>query len=133
MPIDEQRKGLVKQWLEKAEGDFSLANYLLEEDTQFYFSIGFHAKQAMEEYLVALLEFHEVDALKSRHIGPLLDHVQPIDGGLAEKLSWMRSFVKLAGDSADAPELTKEEAEKVYALAGHTRDVIMGQLGYLTE
>ncbi len=46
MPMDEVRRDLGGQWLEKAEEDFGVADLLLTEGTPYLSTAGFHLQQA---------------------------------------------------------------------------------------
>ncbi len=46
---------LVKEWLQKADPDIRLAEFLLTENTPFLDAAAFHCQQAVEKYLKAFL------------------------------------------------------------------------------
>jgi HEPN domain-containing protein len=57
---------LVAQWVERADEDFLTAVRLLDDhDTRFRRAIVYHAQQAAEKYLNALLARHQIKIEKS--------------------------------------------------------------------
>ena len=52
---DEVRRDLVLQWIGKAEQDLAAAGILLTNATRLPSVIAFHAQQAVEKYLKAIL------------------------------------------------------------------------------
>jgi hypothetical protein len=57
---DEVRRDLVRQWIGKAEQDLTAAEILLMSATRLPSVIAFHAQQAVEKYLKAILVRHQV-------------------------------------------------------------------------
>jgi len=44
-PPEEVKRELVRQWLDKAEGDYRLVRHLASDQTEFFGAIGFHSQQ----------------------------------------------------------------------------------------
>ena len=65
-PPEEVKKVLVRQWLDKAEQDLNAAEALLDKDTPFLFPACFHAQQAAEKYLKAMLTWHQIEFQKTQ-------------------------------------------------------------------
>jgi HEPN domain-containing protein len=57
---------IVREWLDKADGDFSFAQINLEEGKLFFAQICFHFQQAAEKYLKAYIVAHELSAKGGR-------------------------------------------------------------------
>ena len=58
-PPDEVRRELVRQWMEKGEQDLTAAGILLKDATRLPSVIAFHAQQAVEKFLKAILVRHQ--------------------------------------------------------------------------
>jgi len=58
----------VQDWLRKAEGDFAAAEHLLGLAQQDCFTAAFHAQQAAEKFLKALLVRHQIPFPKTHDI-----------------------------------------------------------------
>jgi len=110
----------VRQWLNKAEEDYSLAKHLVEEDASFYSAISFHAQQAAEKYLKAFLVDRQIEFPKTHDLAGLLDLVSVGDKELADSL---REIVVLTSYGVDAryptdlPSISCEEAGRAVELA----------------
>jgi len=74
-PPEEVRRELVRQWIEKADQDLAAAVILLENAVLLKPVIAFHAQQAVEKYLKALLVRHQVNLPKTHDIGAVLSLV----------------------------------------------------------
>jgi HEPN domain-containing protein len=57
---DEVQRDLVRQWIGKAEQDLATAGILQKNATRLPSVIAFHAQQAVEKYLKAILVRHQV-------------------------------------------------------------------------
>jgi HEPN domain-containing protein len=82
----------VQSWLAKAEGDIAAAEHLLTLDTQDHWAAAFHAEQAGEKLLKALLVRHQIPFPKTHDIQRLLDLAEPKESTIANQL---RSAVML--------------------------------------
>jgi HEPN domain-containing protein len=51
---------LVREWLRSAEEDLHVAEELMERERASYNPVGFHAQQAAEKFIKALLTRHMV-------------------------------------------------------------------------
>ena len=68
-PTDE----LIQQWLSKADDDLRLAELALGTDPPVCWGAAFHAEQAAEKLLKALLTFHGIEFARTHDIDYLLD------------------------------------------------------------
>lgn len=85
-PPEKVKRELVRQRLDKAEKDFGLAKHLVLENKPYFETSCFHAQQAAEKYLKALLVWHQVEFPKTHDLDEILDLVATIDSPLAELL-----------------------------------------------
>ena len=92
---------LARDWLAKAATDLMVCERLLIEGAEFFEAVAFHAQQAAEKSLKALLVARQVEFPKTHDIERLLELVALDDRPLAEAL-------------IDAPELTPYGVEYRY-------------------
>ena len=92
---------LAGEWLAKAETDLLVCERLLAQGAEFSEVVAFHAQQAAEKSLKALLVARQVEFPKTHDIERLVELVALGDGALAETL-------------ADAAELTPFGVEYRY-------------------
>jgi len=113
-PPEEVKKEIVRQWLAKAEQDMKAGEALLAAEPPFLYPACFHAQQAAEKYLKALLTWHQIEFPKTHAIEQLLDLVKEADAEIASSL---RDAVVLTPYSVDIrypgdqPEPNLEEPE----------------------
>ncbi len=131
-PPDETMHKVVTEWLRKANDDLHLAEYLLTTGTAFPNAITFHAQQAAEKYLKALLTRHQVIFPKTHDLEQLLDLIESIHNDLAATL---RDIIILTPYGVelrypgDRPDATADEAREAVLLACKVRDAIIDALG----
>jgi HEPN domain-containing protein len=131
-PPDQVKRELLRQWLAKAEEDFSLAGFLVSQKTPYVNAVGFHAQQAAEKYLKAFLVNYQIEFPKTHDLGELLDLVASVDSSLAASLRDATMLNPYGVDiryPAEFPDMTPEEAEKALGLAGKVRAAIQKSLG----
>lgn len=130
-PPEEVKRDLVKQWLEKAEKDFGLANDLVLENKPYPEAICFHSQQAAEKFLKAYLVWLQIEFPKTHDLDGLLDLICSIDNSIAESL---RDITRLTDYGVDLrypghlPEITTEEAKAAVELAARVRETITSAL-----
>lgn len=100
-PPEDVALRLARDWLAKAATDLLVCERLLTEGVEFSEAVAFHAQQAAEKSLKALLVARQVEFPKTHDIERLLELVAFDDGSLAEAL-------------VDAPELTPYGVEYRY-------------------
>lgn len=131
-PPDDTTHKIVTEWLRKANDDLNLADYLLTTGTAFPNAITFHAQQAAEKYLKALLTRHQVIFPKTHDLEQLLDLIETINNDLAATL---RDIIILTPYGVelrypgDRPDATADEAREAVLLACKVRDAIIDALG----
>jgi hypothetical protein len=84
-PPEEEIRGLVADWIAKADLDFDTAVRLVAEE-RFRDIVAFHAQQAAEKYLKALLTRHQIEFPKTHVIRRLLILLGPVEPRIAEEL-----------------------------------------------
>lgn len=135
-PPDEIRRSLIRQWLEKAEEDFGVAELLLREKTPYLTAAGFHLQQASEKYLKALLVRHQVEFPKTHDLGKLLDLLATVEALLAEDLGSVTILDPYSVEArypGDLPQVGRAEAEEALELARRVRVRISSELALYLE
>ncbi len=77
MQRDGVKERIISQWLEKAEQDLKAAEALASGETFLYFPACFHAQQAVEKFLKALLTDLQVEFPKTHSIEYLIQLLKP--------------------------------------------------------
>jgi HEPN domain-containing protein len=115
-----------EEWLKLADEDFGAARYLAKKKE--YFGIAcFHAQQASEKYLKAYLVLKKIDFPKTHDIEYLLELIEKVDAGIAEKLLTVTKLNKYAvrlrypGESF---KINKKEAALALEMALSTKAII---------
>ncbi len=131
-PPEEARRDLVREWLAKAEDDIGLAKDLLTRRSPYLNAIGFHAQQAAERFLKAVLVQHQVEFPKTHNLGELLDLIARMEPDLAGSLRSATALnpygveVRYPGD---LPQMTEADAGETVRLALEVRDAVLRLLG----
>jgi len=105
-PPDEALNALVAEWIVKADLDFRTV-VRLAEDEAFRDIVVFHAQQAAEKYLKALLTRRQIEFPKTHEIRRLLELLRPSDPEVADALPdarWLDPFgveIRYPGDRAE--------------------------------
>ncbi|MCX7015915.1 MAG: HEPN domain-containing protein [Candidatus Sumerlaeota bacterium] len=114
-PPEEVKRRFVRQWISKAEADLGMARSLLSGPTEFAFGSAFHAQQAAEKAIKALLVWLEREFPKTHDIRKLIELVDWPEGQppaplqKAIRLSIFASEYRYPGD---LPDLTLAEARQ---------------------
>jgi len=130
-PPEAEIRLLVGEWVKKADLDLRTA-VRLSAESEFRDIVGFHAQQAAEKYLKALLTRHQIEFPKTHVIRRLLILLEPVDPAMAEALddaNWLSPFgaeIRYPGDRATA---LPDEEVRARQLAQKVRDAAMAVLG----
>ena len=119
-PPEEIRAELVRQWLAKAEEDLGVAEYLVSENTEYFSAAGFHAQQAVEKFLKAVLVHHQIEFPKTHDLAGLLDLISRADPDLTLALGDVIDLTIYAVEArypGDCPEITGSETKIALSLA----------------
>jgi HEPN domain-containing protein len=117
-PHDEVAR-LAGEWLRKAQLD-QLAVEKLQGDAALRDIAVFHAQQAVEKYLKALLTWRQVEFPRTHEIRRLLDLLRPSDPGVSEdllELRWLDPFGVEIRYPGDGPETLPGDEVKALELA----------------
>ena len=121
---------LVKEWIDKAEGDFhtSLREYRARKSPN-YDACGFHAQQCVEKYLKAILQHNHIRFEKVHDLLALMNLCQSILPSLElykELLAYLNLFAvafRYPGESA-----TREQAGKAIKALKKLRAILRAAL-----
>jgi HEPN domain-containing protein len=130
-PPEEVKKEIVRQWLAKAEQDLKAAESLLSQEQPLLYPSCFHAQQAAEKYLKAILTWHQIEFPKTHAIEQLLDLVKDAEPETASSLRDAVALTPYGVDiryPGDQPEPNLEEAREAVELARIVRDTVMDRL-----
>jgi HEPN domain-containing protein len=135
-PPEEEIRLLVAEWVKKADLDLRTV-VRLSPESEFRDIVGFHAQQAAEKYLKAILTRYQIEFPKTHVLRRLLILLAPLDPAMAEALdeaNWLSPFgaeIRYPGDRAEA--LPGDEL-RALQLARQVRDEVMAVLTpYLSE
>ena len=129
-PPEEEVRLLVSEWVKKADLAFKTA-VRLSGETEFRDIVGFHAQQAAEKYLKALLTRHQIEFPKTHVIRRLLILLERIDPTMAKALdeaNWLSPFGAEIRYPGDRPEALPGEEVRARQLAQEVRDAVMAVL-----
>jgi HEPN domain-containing protein len=130
-PPEEVKKVIVRQWLAKADQDMKVSEALLAAEQPFLYPACFHAQQAAEKYLKALLTWHQIEFPKTHAIEQLLDLIKHADAETALSLRDAAVLSPYGVDiryPSDQPEPNLEETRQAVELAGKVRDAVLKAL-----
>jgi HEPN domain-containing protein len=128
---EEVRLEFTREWVQKAEGDFKAAGLLLRGGEDYLSGTTFHAQQAAEKYLKALLVWHQIEFPKTHDIGKLIALTADVVPGLPDILEEAANLTPFGVDfryPGDYPEVTSTDAETALGLATLVRDATRNQL-----
>ena len=129
-PPEEEIRLLVGEWLKKADLDFKTV-VRLSAESEFRDIVGFHAQQAAEKYLKALLTRHQIEFPKThviRRLLILLEPVEPVMVDVLDDTNWLSPFGADVRYPGDRPEALPGEAVRARHLAQKVRDAVMAVL-----
>jgi HEPN domain-containing protein len=125
------KRGFVVQWIRSADGDLAAAKFLLSGGAEFARGAVFHAQQAVEKFLKAVLVWHQVEFPKTHDIGRLTDLLKTVDSGLADRVREASALTPYAIEArypSDLSEPTLAEAREALSIATRVRDAVLRQL-----
>lgn len=130
-PPEEAIDALVAEWVRKADLDFQTVVRLVAEDT-FRDIVVFHAQQAAEKYLKALLTKRQLEFPKTHEIRRLLELLNASDHEVSESLpdaKWLDPFGVDIRYPSDRPETMPGDERRALQLAERTRAAVTKALG----
>ena len=130
-PPEEEIRSLVAGWIAKADLDFDTAVRLVAEE-RFRDIVAFHAQQAAEKYLKALLTRHQIEFPKSHVIRRLLILLRPVEPEIAEELddaNWLSPYgAEVVRYPSDRSQTVPGDQVRAQQLAQKVRDAVMATL-----
>lgn len=131
-PSDEDaRLKLVPEWFFKVDHDKDAAEALLVREPPLLFASCFHAQQAAEKWLKALLTWWEIEPPKTHNIGQLLRLAASRDAPFAESLLnavALNPYAVVSRYPGDQPEPSRQEAQQAIGAACAVRAAVLGVL-----
>lgn len=122
---------LVQQWLASAREDLDVAEELMGRERLSYNPVGFHAQQAAEKFLKALLTRHQIPFPKTHNIEALLLLAENAEAGIHEALREAHTLTPYGVDfryPGENPPLNRETAVTAARLATHVRETVTRHL-----
>ena len=120
----------------EAEQDLAAAEILLNNTTRLPSVIAFHAQQAVEKCLKAILVRHRIYFPKTHDLGKVLALVAECEPATAERLQESTLLTPFGAEGrypGDAPDLLPGEETRAVQIARHVRDAVNETLKtYLT-
>jgi HEPN domain-containing protein len=129
-PPEEGILSLVADWVGKADLDFDTAVRLVAEE-RFRDIVAFHAQQAAEKYLKALLTRHQIEFPKTHVIRRLLILLRSVEPGIAEELdgaNWLSPYGAEIRYPGDRSETVPGDQVRALQLAQKVRDAVTAML-----
>ena len=130
-PPEEVKEEIVRQWLAKADQDLEACEVLLTAEPSFFYPTCFHAQQAAEKYLKALLTWHQIEFPKTHDIDELLDLVKDADVETASSLRDASVLTPYGVDiryPGDQLEASVAETGHAVEMARKVRDAVLNVL-----
>lgn len=131
-------RDFTQSWFRKAESDLQAAEILAGADLKDFFAAAFHAQQAVEKYLKALLVRYQIEFRKTHHIEELLQLASEANKTLPEELSfatWLTQYgveFRYPGerevDSGTAKRAVQDAKKVKKAILPRLSDYLKGQL-----
>src|SRR5919108_1896932 len=128
---EQVRWDFVQQWLDKAHKDLQAATILFNSDIEDYDNVGFHAQQAAEKFIKALLVRYQIEFPKTHSITVLRQLIAQVDQALAERLALADALTPYGVEfryPGDFAPLSHDQGTQALQLAAKTRDVILSHL-----
>jgi len=128
---EQVRWDFVQQWLNKAKHDLNAAEVLHKSEIESFEITSFHAQQAAEKFIKAILVRHQVEFPKTHDIAKLRNLILKIDKVLFEKLEPADILTPYGVEfryPGDLPDLTQQQAENALQVALQMKQIILNHL-----
>ena len=125
---EQVRWDFVHGWLRKAEQDLDACQVLLKEEFPEYSVAAFHAQQAAEKFVKALLVRHQIEFPKTHDLNLLRKLVAKKGRGLAEALTIADNLTPYAVEfryPSGEIVIPKEEADRAKEIAVEVKTLIL--------
>lgn len=130
-PPEEVKSEFVRQWLAKAGADLRASRHLLGGAASLSYAAAFHAQQAAEKFLKAVLVWHQIEFPKTHEMGRLVDLVRMADATLADLVADAAALTPYGVEMrypGDLPEPTPTEAREAVAVSERVRQEVLQHL-----
>lgn len=118
-------KELTKEWIEKAEGDFAVANREYKAKIPVYDAVCFHAQQCVEKYMKAILQENDLEFEKIHDLDVLLEKCKKF---IPKLENFRRELIELSSFAVEIRypgiKATREEAVSCLSVMRRVRDII---------
>ena len=112
-----------------AERDLLLSRAIVAADLPSYEGASFHAQQAVEKALKALLSRHQVEFRKTHDLGELLQQAEPVAPGISAALAGVEVLIPHAVDTRYfLVDVAREEAASHLTMASAALDRVRSLL-----
>ncbi len=128
---DQVTRDFVREWLRKADEDFHVARELMERDRISYNPVGFHAQQAAEKFLKALLTRHRIAPPRTHNIEELLALAERATPGIQAELQGTETLSPYGVEiryPGERPDLDREQGAESVRLADRIRAAVLQHL-----
>lgn len=118
----------AQAWLHKAEQDLAAARALSAGESPLWDIVVYHAQQAAEKYLKALLVRRAIQPPRTHDLVLLLTlcvATAPGLVGLADDCAFLSPLAVLSRYPGDGPETAAEDGERALRIAGLVRSEVM--------
>lgn len=125
-------KGLIGEWIDKADHDLGSAKLIFLHIPEYFDTIAFHCQQASEKYLKAMLVYYGVDFQRTHNLIYLLDLLSQkitVSDDTYEKTILLNGFSVQIRYPNKNIYLTKEELELSIDIAQGFRNLALQIIG----
>ena len=131
-PVKKEKRAmnpLTEEWVQKAEGDYTVAQQVLQGQNPVNDAICFHAQQCIEKYLKAWLQEADIPFPRPHDLQALLNLIVPV---LPVWNAWREDFSKLSEHAVDprypGKFATAEETAHAMRICNEVRQAVREQL-----
>ncbi len=131
-PVKKEKRAmnpLTEEWVQKAEGDYTVAQQVLQGQNPVNDAICFHAQQCIEKYLKAWLQEANIPFPRTHDLQALLTLIVPV---LPAWDAWREDFSKLSEHAVDprypGKFATADETAHAMHICNEVRRAVRGQL-----
>jgi HEPN domain-containing protein len=123
---------LALEWVQKAEGDYAVTQWLAQAAVPVHDAICFHAQQCIEKYLKAWLQEANIAFRRTHDLEELLDMILPIEPAWAV---WKPEFLVLTTHAVDfrypGRSAASGDAQHATLICSQVRQAVRVSLGLL--
>ena len=125
---------ITLEWVEKAEGDYSVVRENYQGQNPVNHVICFLAQQCVEKYLKAWLQEHNIPIQRTHNLNDLLDLILPTMPAWGVWQNDLSTLTKHAVDSRYPEEIaTAIDAENAIRICGEVRESVRTELNLSNE